>query len=78
MLCTVEDNGIGRERSMQRKQGKEKKKHKSLGMQVTKERLDILNEKYGNNISFTFFDKKAGNGESTGTKVEIRIPYEEE
>ncbi len=78
MLCTVEDDGIGRERSMQRKQGKEKKKHKSLGMQVTKERLDILNEKYGNNISFTFFDKKAGNGESTGTKVEIRIPYEEE
>jgi len=78
MLCTVEDDGIGRERSMQKKQDSQKKKHKSLGMQVTKERLDILNEKYGNNISFTFYDKKTGTDEPSGTRVEIRIPFEEE
>ncbi len=78
MLCTVDDDGIGRERSMQKKQDSQKKKHKSLGMQVTKERLDILNEKYGNNISFTFYDKKTDSGEPAGTRVEIRIPFEEE
>ncbi len=78
ILCSVEDDGIGREKAMQKKKIAGTKKHKSLGMQVTKERLDILDEKYGNNISFTFIDKKTENGKAAGTRVEIRIPYEEE
>jgi len=78
MLCTVEDNGIGRKKAGEIKKTKGHKKHRSLGMQVTKERLDILAEKYGGDISFEIIDLKDSMGNALGTKAILRIPFEEE
>ena len=78
MLCTIEDNGIGRKKAGEIKRGNGSKKHRSLGMQVTKERLDILSEKYGVDASFEIIDLKDGEGKALGTKALLRIPFEEE
>jgi hypothetical protein len=51
--------------------------HKSLGMQVTKERMELISEM--NKISFNekIIDLKDKNKQALGTKVEIVIPYKE-
>ena len=53
-------------------------KHRSLGMQVTKERLDILAEKYNEDISFEILDLHDTNESPCGTKAILKIPFEEE
>lgn len=78
MFCVIEDNGIGRKKAMEIKERSGKASHRSLGMQVTKERLDILNEKSKEKVSFRIFDLKDAEGNAAGTKVELKIPYETE
>jgi tetratricopeptide (TPR) repeat protein len=78
MCCTIEDNGIGREKAMEIKEKSGKPKHRSLGMQVTQERLDILNEKSKEKVSFQILDLKDEGGNATGTRVELKIPFENE
>ena len=85
MLCTIEDNGIGRKKAGEIKKTNGQNlpagrqgKHRSLGMQVTKERLDILAVKYGGDISFEINDLEDGEGNALGTKAILRIPFEEE
>jgi hypothetical protein len=72
IVATVEDNGIGRERSM-RLNEENKKPHQSLGMKVTAKRIDLLrlvNQK----ISIHISDLKSGN--DTGTLVKIILPQD--
>jgi LytS/YehU family sensor histidine kinase len=78
MHCTIEDNGIGRKKAGEIKKTIGKGKHRSLGMQVTKERLDILSEKYGVNASFKIIDLHDSLGNSTGTRAIVKIPFEGE
>jgi len=78
MICIIEDNGIGRDKAMETKERSGKARHKSLGMQVTKERLDILNEKSKEKVTFQIIDLKDANGNPSGTKVELKIPFETE
>ena len=78
MLCVVEDNGVGRERAMEIKNQSGKSKHRSLGMQVTQERLDILNEKTEEEVFVRFVDLKDDQGKPIGTRVELQMPFEEE
>ena len=47
---------------------------KSMGMQITKERLELYYQKTGQNFSFNITDLIDKNGEPTGTKVEIKFP----
>jgi LytS/YehU family sensor histidine kinase len=75
IVCVVKDNGIGREKALELKTGKNKN-HKSLGMQVTHERLDALSKLRGSRINFVITDLKNENGEASGTEVEINIPFE--
>lgn len=78
-LCEVIDNGIGREASAKFKKVAAGKSRKSLGMQVTRERLEMLAVKHKNpDIGFAIIDLEDRHGKSSGTKVEIRIPFEEE
>jgi len=71
--CIIEDNGIGREKARELKK-QNFNEHKSIGMQVTQERLEILNtlQKKETNINIT--DLKDEEGKAIGTKVEIYIP----
>ncbi len=72
IICSIEDNGIGREKSMEINLAKIKS-HSSSGMSITKNRLKILNELHQSNLSVEITDLKTG-GFPSGTKVEIFIP----
>ena len=74
ILCTIEDNGIGREKSMEFKKNRVQQ-HKSMGMSITKERLDILNSSLNSNINAEIIDLFE-DGSSAGTKVKLIIPLE--
>ncbi len=70
-LCIeVEDNGIGRQRAMELK-SRSATVNKSLGMKVTAERLEVINQLYGTNAEVTTVDLMDENEEATGTKVKI-------
>ncbi|MCJ7450057.1 MAG: histidine kinase [Bacteroidales bacterium] len=73
LLCTIEDNGIGREAAHERRVKKENN-HNSLGTQITTSRLDLVNALYGTSLKTTYTDLKNINGDPTGTRVEINIP----
>jgi len=72
---TVEDDGVGRERS-QELEKEMKANHQSMSTEITRERLRILNRKAREKISFTITDLKDKNGNPAGTKVSIILPLE--
>lgn len=74
VLCVVEDDGVGREKAEELK-NLTGLKHKSQGMIITKERLEILNKQVKGKISVSVIDLKNENGNTCGTKVEIIIPF---
>ena len=72
ITCTIDDNGIGREAAHQRR-SIHKENKKSRGLEVTKERLQMLNEtNIDSNIQI--IDKTSSTGEAEGTTVIITIP----
>jgi tetratricopeptide (TPR) repeat protein len=77
ILCTVKDNGIGREKAMELNKAKDPA-HKSVGMEVTSERLAVLRQEFGEDISVVINDLKNQDGTPAGTEVELKIPYESE
>lgn len=72
ILCTIEDNGIGRQKSKELKKNKNIE-HKSYGILISTERLNLLNKKVANK-SVTVTDLYNENGVPSGTKVELIIP----
>jgi ligand-binding sensor domain-containing protein len=76
ILCTVEDDGIGREKAIQIKKQSDLR-HKSRGMLITQKRLEILNKQNKDQISIRIIDLKDEAGVPTGTKVEIYLMYKE-
>jgi len=70
----IEDNGIGREKAMSIK-SRSATKHKSFGMQITKNRIAIANELYQTNATIKIIDLKNEKGKSLGTKVVIYLPF---
>lgn len=75
--CTIEDNGIGREKAKEFKL-RSAKSYKSLGLQLTKERMEILSEI--NKVSFEekYIDLKDQNDKANGTRVELIISFEKD
>jgi two-component system sensor histidine kinase ChiS len=76
ILCVIEDDGVGREKAMEIKNNSGLK-HKSRGMIITKERLEIMNKQIKGRISVNVIDLKDEYGTANGTKVEIIIPFKE-
>ncbi len=74
VCCAVEDNGIGREQS-QRIKSDDQRKRKSMGMQITKERLELLSA-VKSETPVRIIDLKDENGMATGTRVELEIPIQ--
>ena len=74
LLCVIEDNGIGRERSAII--NAERHKHRSAGTQVTNTRLSLLQLNKDEAAKVVFLDLKDEQGQAAGTRVEIKIPYE--
>jgi ligand-binding sensor domain-containing protein len=73
LICTITDDGIGREKASEIKRTMPTSKHRSLGMKITEDRLRILNEINNSELSVTIKDLKEGN-ESKGTQVQLFIP----
>ena len=75
--CTIEDNGVGRKRATEIKETL-RPKHKSMGMAITSERLEILNNLNNSGLRQTITDLSDENGEAIGTRVELFIPLSSE
>jgi ligand-binding sensor domain-containing protein/two-component sensor histidine kinase len=75
LICTITDNGIGREKSSEIKRTMPVNKHKSLGMKITEDRLKILNEVNNSQLSVNVTDMKDEGGNALGTQVELFVPY---
>ena len=73
IVCTIEDNGIGRQAS-QELQTVKTNGHNSLGTKITASRLDLVNTLYGTSLKTVYTDLKNKSGEAVGTRVEIQIP----
>jgi hypothetical protein len=73
IICTIEDNGIGREAAQERSKNHEAE-HNSLGTKIVSSRLDLVNELYGTSLKTVYTDLKNEEGEPEGTRVEIHIP----
>lgn len=74
IICTIEDDGIGRDRSKEFKKNRVQQ-HKSMGMSITQERLDILNSSLHSKLNAEIIDLYEG-GQPSGTKVRLIIPLE--
>ena len=69
----IMDNGIGRKAAIALK-SKSATDKKSFGMQITSERLALVNTLYNTDTSIQIKDLEDKNGNSLGTKVTLRIP----
>ncbi len=77
LVCTIEDNGIGRKQSTANQTANEEiNRHKPKGLLITKERLEWYNEKNSQSTSYTITDLYNPDGTPAGTKVEIYLPLE--
>ncbi|PBQ31242.1 hypothetical protein CNR22_05500 [Sphingobacteriaceae bacterium] len=74
LICTIADNGIGREKASEIRRTMPVKKYKSLGMKITEDRLKILNEINNSQLSVTVTDLKDANNNSLGTQVRLFVP----
>ena len=72
ILYTIQDNGIGREKSALYAQ-QNQPFHKSMGMQITHERISIFNEVQHAECKVTITDLYDENKEACGTKVQVKL-----
>jgi sensor histidine kinase YesM len=72
---TVTDNGVGRARAAELK-SKSTTGHKSFGMSITHQRIELINQIYKTNMSVIVNDLHDGQGNATGTEIRIDIPVE--
>lgn len=76
ILCTIEDNGVGRKkaRELQEASG-QLKQHKSMGTAITEKRLQILHQAYANRPFVEIIDLMDQTTQlGKGTRVEVFIP----
>lgn len=76
LICSIEDNGIGRKKAMEIKQAGNMT-HQSLGSKITEDRLKILNTTMKNKTSVKYSDLENEKGEPLGTRVEMFIPVQD-
>lgn len=76
LVVIIDDNGIGREKSQQLNQIKNKQ-HKSFATTAINNRIELLNQNNTNKIIVQITDKKNISNYTTGTTVQVNIPLEE-
>ncbi|GAC1423067.1 MAG: hypothetical protein NVS9B7_23270 [Flavisolibacter sp.] len=74
LTCAISDNGIGRKKAAALK-SKSAEKNKSLGLQITKERLALLNEKFSGETFLNIHDLFDEDARPVGTKVILKMNY---
>ncbi len=72
LLCTIEDNGIGREAANEIRM-QTNKEHQSRGMQLLENKLDLLRKLEDADIQMDTMDLFAPEGKAAGTRILIRF-----
>lgn len=72
LLCTVEDNGVGRARARELRP-LSGRPHESKGLKITEERLALYDQKHGTRSTVVTTDLFDDKGHAAGTRVEVRI-----
>jgi len=75
LVCTIEDNGVGREESARINKNRNPN-HKSFSTSATQKRLELLNHGKESPILVKFIDLKNDKGIGIGTQVILTIPSE--
>jgi len=73
IICIVDDNGIGREKSYAFNRERDKERQ-SYGTNIAISRLALLNNNKRGLVNKVIYTDKTENGIATGTKVTIQIP----
>jgi hypothetical protein len=73
LICTIEDNGIGRVAAGAI--SKNKIHHESLGTKITQKRIDLINSLNKSGIGVQYLDLTNAGLIACGTKVKLTIPY---
>jgi len=69
----ITDDGIGRAKAAEYK-SKSATRHKSFGMKVTAERIELINQLYQTNTRIEISDLTTPDGQPSGTQVTVHIP----
>jgi LytS/YehU family sensor histidine kinase len=75
LICLIQDNGIGREKAAEIKAQKPGNHKRSMGMDITKERIEMINKLYDTNNCVEVIDLKDPEEKPTGTRVKLIIPF---
>jgi two-component system LytT family sensor kinase len=70
-VVVIRDNGIGRQKSAKLKT-ENQRRHKSAGVETSRQRLELVNEHYGRNYGLKIHDAFPGS-EHVGTEVRVII-----
>ena len=70
---SITDNGIGREKAAELKS--KSATHKSHGLKVTSQRIEMMNKLNSTGAKVSIIDLKDEQGNALGTKVELIIPF---
>ncbi|MEP6951228.1 MAG: histidine kinase [Ginsengibacter sp.] len=77
VICDITDNGIGRKRATEIKRTKSLEiGHQSRGMQLVKDKIDVLKQQFKGDVSVEIHDVTNIAGEVCGTKVLIQLPLQ--
>jgi hypothetical protein len=74
LCCRITDNGIGRQKAGEIKT-RSAEKDKSLGLQITTERLALLNREKGVHTFYEIEDLFDDKGLPAGTRIHLKISY---
>lgn len=72
LVCTITDNGVGRERAKEIKE-RQRVNHESFSVNAIKRRFEILQRSFGGELGFSTEDLKE-DGIPNGTRITLTIP----
>lgn len=74
LLCEITDNGVGFLAGHQAKAPASGYKKESLGLKLTRDRLNVINQMNNTNSSFTIVDILTEDNQTKGTRVSLYLP----
>ncbi|MGV3697476.1 tetratricopeptide repeat-containing sensor histidine kinase [Flavobacterium sp.] len=75
LICTIEDNGIGFDKSKEIKENLVSV-HKSMALDITKKRLEMMEASTSRKANVTIEELRSATGEILGTKVILNLPIQ--
>lgn len=72
LICTIEDNGIGRQRATEIRE-RQRGEHESFSGKAIRTRFDILSDVHKGEFGYVLEDLMV-DGEATGTRITLQIP----